>query len=171
MAIVHSFEEWRAELQSNPPDLPIKILTDHKNLEYFMTNKLLTRRQARWMQFLSQFDFKIVYQTGKKNAKPDALTRRSEDLPDKEGDERNKVRATLIKPQQVLHLLADSPVREGQKTIPELFAEAYEADTLPNEILEKLRQGTRHSRHLTLSECEEQEGRLVYRNRLHVPDH
>ena len=63
MAIIRCFEEWRAELQSSIN--PIRVLSDHKNLEYFMTNKLLSRRQARWAQFLSQFDFKIVYRPGK----------------------------------------------------------------------------------------------------------
>ena len=40
-----------------------------------MTNKLQSRRQARWAQFLSQFDFMITYQPGKLGGKPDALTR------------------------------------------------------------------------------------------------
>jgi hypothetical protein len=44
MAIIRCFEEWRAELQSSPVDPPIQLLSDHKNLEYFMTNKLLSRR-------------------------------------------------------------------------------------------------------------------------------
>jgi len=39
MAIVRTFEEWRAELQS--VENPIQVLSDHKNLEYFMTNKML----------------------------------------------------------------------------------------------------------------------------------
>jgi len=59
MAIVRVFEEWRAELQS--VENPISVLMDNKNLEYFMTTKLLNHRQARWAQFLSQFNFKIVY--------------------------------------------------------------------------------------------------------------
>ena len=45
MAIVRAFEHWRAELQS--VENPIKVLSDHKNLEYFMTSKLFNRRQAR----------------------------------------------------------------------------------------------------------------------------
>lgn len=65
----------------------MKFITDHKNLEYFTTTKLLNRRQARWSEFLSRFYFRIVYRPGKQGAKPDALTRRSEELPE-EGDER-----------------------------------------------------------------------------------
>ena len=41
MAIIRCFGEWWAELQSTVN--PIQVL----NLEYFMSNKLLGRRQAR----------------------------------------------------------------------------------------------------------------------------
>ncbi|KAL9563874.1 hypothetical protein ACKAV7_011909 [Fusarium commune] len=85
MAIIRCFEEWRPELEGAPS--PIKVITDHKNLEYFTTTKLLNRRQARWSEFLSRFNFQISYRPGKQGVKPDALTRRSEDLP-KEGDKR-----------------------------------------------------------------------------------
>jgi len=85
LAIICCFKEWRPELEGTPS--PIKVITDHRNLEYFMTTKLLNCRQARWSEFLSRFNFKIIYRPGKQGAKPDALTRRSEDLP-KEGDER-----------------------------------------------------------------------------------
>jgi hypothetical protein len=85
LAIIRCFEEWRPELEGTPS--PVKVITDHRNLEYFTTTKLLNRRQARWSEFLSRFNFKILYRPGKQGGKPDALTRRSEDLP-KEGDER-----------------------------------------------------------------------------------
>ena len=42
MTIVRCFEEWRAELKESSHI--IKVLSDHKNLEYFMITKLLSRR-------------------------------------------------------------------------------------------------------------------------------
>ena len=84
MAIVCAFEHWQAELQSVKN--PIQVLSDNKNLEYFLTSKLLNRRQAKWAEFLSRFNFKITYGPGKQGGKPDALTRRSGDHPE-EGDE------------------------------------------------------------------------------------
>ena len=44
MTIVRCFEEWRAELEEFLHI--IKVLSDYKNLEYFITTKLLFRRQA-----------------------------------------------------------------------------------------------------------------------------
>jgi hypothetical protein len=49
---------------------------DHKNLTFFTTTKELTRRQARWAEILSQFDFKIVHCKGTENGQADALSRR-----------------------------------------------------------------------------------------------
>jgi hypothetical protein len=33
-----------------------KIITDHRALEYFMTTKKLSARQARWAEYLSRFN-------------------------------------------------------------------------------------------------------------------
>ena len=96
MAIVRAFEEWRPELEGSAQ--PIDVISDHKNLEYFTSTKLLSRRQARWSEFLSRFDYKIVYRPGKAGGKPDALTRRSGDLPEEgdETDERNSFQHQTI---------------------------------------------------------------------------
>ena len=72
LAIVKSLEQWRPELQSTHSR--IKIFTDHKSLEYFMTTKQLTARQARWAEALSEYYFQIMYRTGTSNVKADALT-------------------------------------------------------------------------------------------------
>jgi hypothetical protein len=53
-----------------------------------MTTKQLTRRQVRWSEFLSQFDYICSWRPGKLSAKPDALTRRPQDLPSSPADPR-----------------------------------------------------------------------------------
>jgi len=45
MAIIKALEEWRPECEGTEHKL--QLITDHKNLEYFMSKKLLNRRQAR----------------------------------------------------------------------------------------------------------------------------
>ncbi|KAE8247514.1 hypothetical protein A4X03_0g7031, partial [Tilletia caries] len=74
LAIVDTLQEWRHLLQD--PRHTVTIFTDHKNLEYFTTSKLLNRRQARWSMKLTEYDFKIIYRPGHQGGKPDALTRR-----------------------------------------------------------------------------------------------
>lgn len=73
LAIVQAFEEWRPELEGSSE--PIEVITDHKALEYFMKSRLLSRRQARWSEFLSRFHFKICYRPGTQNGIADVLSR------------------------------------------------------------------------------------------------
>jgi hypothetical protein len=88
LTIIRCFEQWRAELQS--VEKSINVLIDHKNLKYFMTIKKLNKRQTKWIEFLTEFDFKIAYQSKKKNDKADSLTRRFEDRSIDESNDRNK---------------------------------------------------------------------------------
>ena len=74
LAIYEAFRTWRHYLEGS--STPIDVITDHKNLEYFSTTKLLTRRQARWSEYLNAFNLVIRFRPGKLGAKPDALTRR-----------------------------------------------------------------------------------------------
>ena len=83
LAIFEVFKAWRHYLEGS--STPIDIVTDHKNLEYFSTTKILTRRQVHWSEYLHQFNMVIRFQPGKLGAKPDAMTRRWDIYP-KEGD-------------------------------------------------------------------------------------
>ena len=47
LAIIKCFKEWQLDLEGNHAGVPIKVITDHKGLEYFIITKALTRRQAR----------------------------------------------------------------------------------------------------------------------------
>ena len=102
MAIIRCFEAWRPELEGSA--FPIHVLSDHKNLEYFMTTKALSRRQARWSEYLSRFDFKILYQPGKINGKADALTRRSGDFPSSEDERVVQQSRVILKPENFLRI-------------------------------------------------------------------
>jgi hypothetical protein len=83
LAIFDAFKHWRHYLEGSP--IPIDVVTDHKNLEYFSMTKVLTRRQVRWSEYLSPFNMVIRFRPGKLGAKPDTLTRRWDVYP-KEGD-------------------------------------------------------------------------------------
>ncbi|KAH9274016.1 hypothetical protein BASA83_003653 [Batrachochytrium salamandrivorans] len=72
LAVVESFKHWRHFLQGGLH--PVTVLCDHKNLEYFMTTKKLTRRQARWSLELSEYDFSLTHRPGKLNGRADSLS-------------------------------------------------------------------------------------------------
>jgi hypothetical protein len=115
LAVVRCLEEWSPELEMSQHE--VRVLSDHRNLEYFMTTKKLNRRQARWSEFLSRFNFKIVYRPGKQGVKPDSLTRRSEDLPE-EGDER------------LLHQSQTIIKRNNLSEFPQKFVDSLRENTL-----------------------------------------
>jgi hypothetical protein len=71
------------------------VFTDHKNLEYFLTTKVLNRRQACWAQELAGMDFKIYYRKGTSNGNPDILSRHPEYYPENGGGEDRLIQTIL----------------------------------------------------------------------------
>ena len=65
LAIIESMKHWRHYFED--AKYPIQIYSDHKNLETFMTTKILNRRQARWAEFLANYDFVLIHISDKKN--------------------------------------------------------------------------------------------------------
>ena len=63
LTIIKIFEKWRSELKDVV--FSIKVISNHRNLEYFMTIKQLSRRQTRWVEYLFRFNFKIIYRLDK----------------------------------------------------------------------------------------------------------
>ena len=87
LAIIKAFELWRSELENK--EEPVQVVTDHKNLKYFMSSKFLSRRQTRGFEFFSRFNFKITYRPGSLNNKTDAFIRQSGNIFQK-GDNRRQ---------------------------------------------------------------------------------
>ena len=112
LAIILSLQHWRVELEGTPQ--AIEIFSDHKALEYFMTTKVLTARQARWAEVLSRYNFQIMYRAGALN-RADALTRREQDLDDLRTAKSSLRTQTLLKSEQIdlqiqLELATDTEV-------------------------------------------------------------
>jgi len=59
LAIYQAFINWRRYLEGSINI--IDTVTNHKNLEYFMTTKKLMQRQVHWSEYLSQFNAKIWF--------------------------------------------------------------------------------------------------------------
>ena len=69
LAIIRYYEQWRLELEGI--GVLVKVIIEHKSLKCFITIKKLTKHQAYWAEFLSEFKFVIFYTTGKENYKAD----------------------------------------------------------------------------------------------------
>jgi hypothetical protein len=184
LAIIKALEEWRPELEGSAE--PFEVVTDHKNLQTFARTKQLSPRHMRWSEFLSRFNFRIIYKPGALNTRPDALSRKPEDTPRSEADDRLKARRrALIDPakfdasimSQILseplklfaldttkHLddLIDDSYRESP-TLTLMMAAIREGDGWPAELKTRLR--------IPFAECKLIAGRIYFRDRLLIdPD-
>ncbi len=94
LIIIRAFEHWWLELKLI--DISIKMFIDHQALISLMKDKKLSRWQMRWVQKLTDFNFKIMYQSDKQNIKIDALTCRADFVPRDFDDERVWYQRTTI---------------------------------------------------------------------------
>ena len=74
LAIITALQSWRHYLHG----AKFKVMTDHKSLQFFKTQPMLSGRQTRWKDIIANFDFDIEYVEGKTNVVADALSRRSD---------------------------------------------------------------------------------------------
>ncbi|QRW18405.1 Retrotransposable element Tf2 protein [Rhizoctonia solani] len=151
LAVIRAFKEWRHLLEGS--ELPVQVLTDHKNLEYFSTSQSLNKRQIRWANFLVDYNFQIIYRPGAQNKKADILSRRYNLVP-LEGGVENQV---LLKPE--LFIASITPDQE----INDLIGEAIYEDDCLKEILHKLQNKEK------VLDWELREGLLWFQRKIFVP--
>ncbi len=192
LAIIRAFEKWRLELKDTLDF--VEIIFDHKNLEYFMSIKLLSRRQVRWSEFLSRFNFKIVYRSNELNTQVDALTRRSKDLFLNEKNSRREhqwqivLKSKNLEIQVLINVLDDSDSEafessdsKSESVISEqsepsekmsmneleeqLFA-VYFNDEWVQIMITALRDDQRKLKEFSLAKCTLRSDRVYYRDRL-----
>src|SRR5258708_21620097 len=71
LAVFEAFMNWQHFLEGSAK--VINMVPDHKNLEYFTSSKKLLQQQARWAEFLAQFNMKVCFRLGRLGSKLDAL--------------------------------------------------------------------------------------------------
>lgn len=71
LAIMRALRKWKTDLLG----VPFFVMTDHRTLTNFNTQRDMSRRQTRWMEELAIYDAKIVYIKGEDNTVADALSR------------------------------------------------------------------------------------------------
>ena len=76
LAIITALTTWRHYLSGTA--VPVRVRTDHKSLIHFQTQPMLSGRQTRWLETLSDYDYVIEYVKGEDNEVADALSRRGD---------------------------------------------------------------------------------------------
>jgi len=138
LAIIMALKEWRCHLQG--AQFPFKIYCDHRNLKFPKKPEELSDRQIRWFEFLSKFNYEIIYRKGTSNKKADILSRR----PD-------------------LFVGSISLMLDNSKFFDEL-KQAYKNDININNILIKIQNDTNTNKDYELID-----NVLYCKNRIYVP--
>ena len=175
LAIIQAFKQWKRYTRGSP--IPIRVLTDHKNLVTFMTTKELTARLARWQRFLSQYNFRIKYRSRREEGKPDALTRRSGDQPTT-GDKRLTRNVGIL-----LHQEQYWDIPEGKEIKVEEMAlagfqdrdegkiqQAYNKDNEIQAIRRNLENNVKEMKGVALGLCEWKDEHLWYQGKIWIPN-
>lgn len=98
LAIITALGAWRHYLYGTK----FVVRTDHKSLEHFKTQPLLSGRQSRWKDIIANFDFNIEYVEGKTNVVADGLSRRAD----------HSIKPVAVQPStQLLNMLRVTPHR------------------------------------------------------------
>ena len=74
LAIVKSLQHWQPLLAGSPHK--IKVFSDHMNLQYWRDPQKISRRVARKVLELADYDIEIHHLKGSANGRADALSRR-----------------------------------------------------------------------------------------------
>ncbi|RHW30551.1 hypothetical protein D1B31_23670 [Neobacillus notoginsengisoli] len=153
LSMIQALEGWRHYLEGAKYEF--EIWNDHKNLQYFMKAQDLNRRQARWAQYLSRFNFKLVHKPGTSMGKADALSRREDHMIGIEDDNKG---VTIITPEKIRATILISD--EGDKIKQQILEATYKLkESEEQKLCEKF--------HI----CEEKDG-ILYdaHQRMYVPD-
>jgi transposase InsO family protein len=125
LAIVNCVREWEDWLSAIGS---FDILTDHRNLAYFLTRRRYNERHMRWYETLAAFTFTIKYRSGQQNNGADALSRREQDLPANVDDSRIAARQIQILQEDGKGNLKISPKDQIGVAAQELVSECPPTD-------------------------------------------
>jgi len=91
-AVVFALKTWRHYLYGSQ----FQVFSDHKSLKYLFDQKELNMRLRRWMEYLKDYDFELLYHPGKANVVADALSRK-----------RMHISAMMVKELELIEKLRD----------------------------------------------------------------
>ena len=131
LAVVFALRSWRIYLFQH-----FEVFSDSMAVVYLSTKANLTKREARWVEFLADYDFTVNHKPGKENM-ADALSRR----PDLRGSAIGNVVEEKDCPPilPAPHLNTIEFALELSDRVAEMISEAYQNDEQLSPIIQRLR--------------------------------
>eukprot|EP00253_Pinus_taeda_P012142 PITA_12142 len=138
-AVIHALKMWRHYLMG----WKFLLHTDHHSLTSYFSQPTLNARQARWVDFLSGFDFDIKHLQGKENKVADALSRK-------------------------IHNLYEVSFSGWESPIMEMIKEIADQDTEYQQLKSQIQQSTEKDSQQDYEV--DDAGRIYFKKRLYVPN-
>ena len=157
LSIILCLREWRHFIIGSPHTTI--IFTDHQNLTYFQQPQRLSRRQARWVAELMEYDIKLTHKKGEQMIVANALSRRADHSSGVKEDNEN---VTAL-PEDLWIRLLDTELRDA-------VAIAQKGDTYAQEVLESLNDQSQSPIKWTIEEDPNGSKHLFYDGRMYIPD-
>jgi hypothetical protein len=130
LGILEGLNRWEDKLLGRP----ITLVTDHKTLQFFSKQPKLSNRQIRWYEYISRFNYEIMYIPGEQNRIADALSRVYQNIDN----------ATKLLPDD--YVSVDVKLDPEDESLP--LGRALEARRVTTRLQEKLEQRIEESRAL-----------------------
>ena len=125
---------------------PFVVKTNNIAASYFASQPKLSAKQARWQDFLAEFDMTLEYRPGKLNAMADALSRKAQLVALEAEGRADRTRSRVNMPTEMQERLRAS----------------VETDTQAKLIVKQVKEGKTRKFHL-------RDGFLFYKDRLYIP--
>ena len=119
------------------------------------------------MEVINGYNFKIEFRNGKEGGKPDALTRRKQDMPDEE-DERITQKRRVLLPPRYFSQIEEIEITKIQKENE--IQQELATDTTIQQVRQELEKGTKEMKGIALGLCQWKDGYLWYQGKIWVPD-
>src|SRR3954470_10506341 len=148
-SVVFALKTWRHYLYGER----FEVYSDHKSLAHIFTQKDLNMRQRRWLEYIADYDFELLYHPGKANVVADGLSR--------------KRRATLSSV-MIRGWLERQPILFAFVTEPALLVKVKKAQETDQETLQTIAQiaDGQGAQHWSVDPA----GILLQRGRIFVPE-
>jgi hypothetical protein len=148
LSVITAFKNWRHYLMG--AQTPTTVITDHKNLIYHSTSRLLNDRQIRWALQLQNFNFKILHRPGAQHGNADALSRREDLRPPTD----TEPHPAILPPDIFIGALVTQPQPESS------LLESIKAHNITDTTFAELKKKPQYS---------VKDGLLFHKSRLYVP--